>query len=91
MIKKYPHTRKYVNIINHPSGVYQLFNLLYLLENIRNNLINSRRFVFPQDEVEKEDEFYYRINLDAGEITWKLLYDVHDKDENLPDNLKLTS
>ena len=67
LIKKYPNTRKDVNIINHLSGIYLLFNPLYLLENIRNNLINSRRFVFLQDEVEKEDEFY------AGEIVWKRL------------------
>ena len=34
------------------------------------------------------DEFYDSVNLDAGEITWKLLHDVCDKDENLPGNLK---
>ena len=34
------------------------------------------------------DEFYDSVNLDAGEITWKLLHDVYDKDENLPGNLK---
>ena len=67
LIKKYPNTRKDVNIINHLSGIYLFFNPLYLLENIRNNLINLRRFVFLQDEVEKEDEFY------AGEIIWELL------------------
>ena len=91
LIKKYPHTREDVNTINHSSGIYLFFNLLHLPENIENNLISSRRFVFPHDEVEKEDEFYDGISLDAVEITWKLLRDVYDKDENLPSNLKLTS
>ena len=41
--------------------------------------------IFPQFNF---DEFYNSINLDAVEITWKLLHDVYDKDENLPRNLK---
>ena len=46
-----------------------------------------RRIIFPQFNF---DEFYDSINLDAGEITWKLLHDVYDKDENLPGTLKKT-
>ena len=34
------------------------------------------------------DEFFDSMNLDAGEITWELLHDVYDNDENLPGNLK---
>ena len=55
------------------------------MKNIQNNLFNSRRFIFPHFNF---DEFYESINLDAGEITWKLLHDVYDKDENLPGNLR---
>ena len=54
---------------------------------MRDNLFNSRRIIFSQFYF---DEFYDSINLDAGEITWKLLHDVYDKDENLPGTLKKT-
>ena len=54
---------------------------------MRDNLFNSRRIIFSQFNF---DEFYDSINLDAGEITWKLLHDVYDKDENLPGTLKKT-
>ena len=54
------------------------------MKNIRNFLFNSRRFIFPQFNF---DEFSDSINLDASEITWKLLHDVYGKDENLPGNL----
>ena len=88
-IKKYLHTRNDISIINHPSninnGIYLFFDSVHLLKNIRNNLFNSRRFIFPQFNF---DELYDSTNLDASEITWKLLHNVHDKDENLSGNLK---
>ena len=70
LIKKYPHARKDISIINHPSNInneiYLFFDSVHLLENIRNNLFNSRRFIFPQFNFH---EFYDSIKLDAGEIT----------------------
>ena len=91
LIKKYPHTRKDISIINHPSninnGIYIFFDSAHLLKTIQNNLFNSRRFIFPQFNF---DEFYDRTNLDAGELTWKLLHDVYNKDENLLGTLKKT-
>ena len=68
LIKKYPHTRKDISVINHPSnmnnGIYLFFDSVHLLKNIRNNLFNSRRFIFPQFNFA---EFYDSIKLDAGE------------------------
>ena len=91
LIKKHPHTKKDISIMNHPSninnGIYLFFDSVHLLKNIRNDLFNSKRFIFPQSNF---DEFYDSINLDAGEVTWKLLHDVYGKDENLPGNLKKT-
>ena len=41
LIKKYPHTRKYISIINHPpninNGPYLFFDSVHLLKNIQNN------------------------------------------------------
>ena len=59
LIKKYPHTRKDINIIDHPSninnGIYLFFDLVHLLKNIRNNVLNSKIFSFPQFNF---DEFH---------------------------------
>ena len=49
LIKRYPHTRKDISIINHSSNInnriYLFFDSVHLIENIRNNLFNSRRFI----------------------------------------------
>ena len=55
------------------------------MKNKRSTLFNSRWFIFPQFNF---DEFYDNINLDAGEITWKVLHNLYDKDENPPGNLR---
>ena len=55
------------------------------MKNIRNNLLNGKKFVFP--------EFIYNnslnigINFLAGFIQWKDLYDIYDKDKGLLANL----
>ena len=77
LIKKNPHIRKYISIINNPSnknnGIYLFFDSVHLLKNMRNSLLNSRKFIFPQKNF---GEFYDSINLNAGETTWTLLHDV---------------
>lgn len=82
-IKRYP--RKDARIINYVpninSAIYLFFERAHLLKNVGNNLFSSRRFIFPQFNF---DEFYDNINLDAGELTWKLLHDVHDKEDENP-------
>ena len=54
------------------------------MKNIRNNLLNGKKFVFP--------EFIYDglntdINFLAGFIQWKDLYDIYEKDKGLSANL----
>jgi len=74
-----------VNAIIHPSKpqrtIYLFFDSVHLLKNIRNNLLNCKRLIFP----EFESEFIY---LPAGEITWKLLHEVFEKDQLLQANLR---
>ena len=75
--------------IKHPSLggniTYLFFDAVHLLKNIRNNLLNYRRFIFPSFTF---DGFFDKIDLPAGEISWKLLHDVFDKDATLQANLK---
>ena len=54
------------------------FDPVYLLKNIRSNLFNSQRFIFSSF---KFDPIFDPINVTGGEISWKLLHEVYDKDE----------
>ena len=77
------------NTITHPSRenskIYLFYDAVHLVKNIRNNLLNARRFIFPPF---KFDQFYDNINVPGGEIRWKLLHDVYDCDQELPANLR---
>ena len=65
--------------------IYNIYDSVHSIKNIRNKLVNSKRFVFPSV---KFNEFEDNIYVDAGEISWHLLRNVHEKDEKLPSNLK---
>ena len=67
------------------AQVYLFFDSVHLIKNIRNNLLARRRFIFPPFRfVDFEDE----INVPGGEVSWKLLHDVHKRDASLSANLK---
>ena len=75
--------------INHPRDfdkkTYLFYDTVHIMKNIRNSLLNGKKFVFP--------EFIYNnglnidINFPAGFIQWKDLYDIYDKDKRLSANL----
>ena len=67
------------------SKIYLFFDSVHLLKNIRNNLLNNKRFLFPAFSF---SGFYDLINFDGGEIPWKLFHDVYEKDEKLQSNLR---
>ena len=46
------------------------------MKNIRNNLLNNNRFLFPAFSF---SGFYDQINCDGGEISWKLFHGVYEK------------
>ena len=85
---KYKNTN-HVSSITHPtkkdSVICLFFDAVHLLKNIRNNLLNSKRFIFPAFYF---DQFHDVIDVHTGEISWKLLHDVYDKDQLLQSNLK---
>ena len=63
--------------------VYWVFyNSVHLLKNARNNLLNSRPFIFSK--------FHFSdfISFSTEEISWKLLHYVFDDDEKLQANLR---
>ena len=62
---------------------YLCFDIVYL-KNIRNNLLNNKRFIFPAFTFEKFNDL---IHVEGGEISWKLLHDTYEKDCTLQANL----
>ena len=46
--------------------IYNLYDSAHLIINVRNNLVNSKRFVFPSF---LSNEFEDNIHVDAGEIS----------------------
>ena len=64
---------------------FMFFEPVHLLTDVWKNFFNLRRSTFPEL---KSGKFCDSIKLDRAEITWKLLHNVYDKDENLPGNLK---
>ena len=65
---------------------YLFYENVHLAKNIRNNLLNSQKFVFPA--------FCFSIknivvaSLQAGYISWRDFKDVHEEDAKLKANLR---
>ena len=59
------------------------------MKNIRNNLSNEKKFIFP--EFLYNDGFNIDLNFPAGFIQWKDLYNIYDKDKGLSTNLNKAS
>ena len=58
--------------------IYLLYDPVHLMKNLQNNLLNYKRFIFPPFQF---DEFDDKIDVQAGEMSWKTLHDTHEKDE----------
>lgn len=76
--------------INHPCyentiKTFLFFDIIHLVKNIRNNLLNRQKFVFPAFSF---NMFRDTIEIPAGYISWKLFYEIYEKDENLQGNLR---
>ena len=75
--------------IQHPSNphknIYLFFDTPHLIKNVRNNLLNSRRFVFPQFDYEKDG---IEIHCPAGYLAWPDLHQIFEHDVKMQSNLK---
>ena len=69
------------NFFVHPKAstkTYVLFDSVHLLKNVRNNLLNSRKFVFPAMDFSVCGS---SIVSEVGYITWGDLHKIHDHDQ----------
>ena len=72
-------------ISSESKTIYLFFDSVHLLKNIRNNLLNCKRFIFPPFSF---NEFYDNINVPGGKVSWKLSHEIHDLDQSLQGNLQ---
>ena len=85
--------RKYENdscrlFIKHPENnnkTYLFYDNIHLIKNIRNDLFNAKKFVFPEISFNLGDEV---VSSPAGFISWKDLHGIYDVDSKLPANLR---
>ena len=65
--------------------VYLFYDTAHLIKDVRNNLLRQKRLVFRQFSF---FEFNDDVIVNPGEICWKLLHDVHEKDKKLDANIR---
>ena len=58
------------------------FDTVHLIKNIRNNLLNAKKFVFPYNQGN------IQLHCRQGYIDWADLYNIYDKDKELKGNLR---
>ena len=65
--------------------IYLFYDTVHLIKNIRNNLLERKRFIFPNF---KFVGFSKDITVTSGEVSWRLLHEVHDADSSCSSNLR---
>ena len=72
----------HINIAS--QKIYLFFDTVHLVKNVRNNLLNKKRFIFSNFNFADFDD---EINVPSGEISWKVFH-VFEKDNTLDANLR---
>ena len=75
--------------IKHPKSVsntYLFFDNVHLMKNISNNLLNAKKFVFPEFSFPVMQGKH--LDSDGGYICWSDLHAMYDKDLALQGNLR---
>ena len=71
---------------NHGKKTYLFYDSVHLVKNIRNNLLNGKKFVFPKFIY--NDDLHISVHCPAGYISWGDLYNIYDRDKELSGNLR---
>ena len=76
----------YIKQSQNSSKTYLFYDTVHLMKNIRNKLLNKKRFVFP--EFSYDDNLHIKISCPAGYICLGDLYDIYRKGKELNSNLR---
>ena len=66
-----------LRILVDESPIYLFHDTVHILKNIRNNLLNQKRLIFPQ--FTNNDLMDMPVEVTGGEISWLLLHQVREK------------
>ena len=75
--------------IQHPqnsSKTHLFFDNVHLLKNVRNNLLNAQKFVFPSFSFLVKDQLI--ASSENGYISWRDIHSIYDADSKLKANLR---
>ena len=75
-----------LRILVNESPIYLFHDTVHILKNIRNNLLNQKRLIFPQ--FTNNDLMDMPVEVTGGEISWSLLHQVREKDIQCQANLR---
>ena len=67
------------------NKIYLFYDSVHIVKNIRNNLLQCKKFVFPSFTYNIKD---YSNSCPAGYITWGDFHHLHSKDEQLQGSLR---
>ncbi len=76
--------------INHPAydnqlKTYLFYDMVHIISNVRNNLLNSKKVVFPAFNF---DQLRDKIFVPSGYIQWSLFHRLHEDDTKLGVHLR---
>ena len=73
LTEKYQESPEDLYITFEGQKLYLMYDTVHLMKNVRNNLLNRKRFLFPEFSF---DKFRDEIKLEGGEVSWHLLHQV---------------
>ena len=85
LLKESGHLDDHLFIQHNYQKIYWLHDAVHLIKNVRNNLLNYKRFIFPAFEY---NGFQGPISFKGGQVSWKLFHNVFEKDNLLEANLR---
>ena len=89
LLDKFEGDKKYyITIPNSPKNIFLFFDSVHLLKNIRNSLLNRKKFVFPCFRFEISN---IHISSENGYIAWSDIHKIYDKDSILDAKLRKAS
>ena len=76
--------------IHHPAygnqlNTYLFYDMVHIIKNIRNNLVNSKKFIFPAFNF---DQLRDKIFVPSGYVQWSLFHRLHEEETKLDPRLR---
>ena len=64
---------------------YLFFDIVHIIKNVRNNLLNKKKFVYPKFSFNKFED---PVQVSDGYVDWRFFHQVYERDQKLQANLR---